>query len=164
MFKLDKLYLSFYDSNNIDHRLAKKELLSGKSYSKYIKQIDDRLVDKKHECFSLDSAYLVYLQGKVIGYVFLSNINKYKIYVEYSIIDNYRKKGIGKLLLIEITEYILNNYNVKEIALDIDMSNLASINLAESCGYYMEEEFDKNTANNSKDFTYINPYFNVKKK
>jgi len=166
MFELDQIKLDYYDSKNIKHELIKKEFLDQKSpsFSKYIKQIDERLVENDKNTFSLDYGYLVYLKDEIVGYLFISDIKKYKIYVEYSILAKYRKKGIGKLLLTEITDFLINNYQIKEIALDIDVSNIPSINLAESCGYYMEEEFDKNTATNSKEFTYINPYFYTKNK
>lgn len=164
MIELNTIHLEHFNSKNEEHILTKNELLHGKSFSKYIKQIEERLVNNKKEIFELDSAYLVYLSNQIIGYLFVSDIQKYKIYIEYSILNKHRKKGFGKLLLSEITDYILENYEVKEIALDIDVSNLPSINLAESCGYYLEDEFDKNTSMNSKEFTYINPYFKQKKK
>lgn len=164
MIELNKIVLNYYDDKIGEHRIIKDELVNGKSASKYIKQIEERLVNKDKDTFSFDSAYLVSINQKIVGYVFVSDIQKYKVYVEYSVLNEYRNKGFGKLILSELTDYLLENYQIREIALDIDVSNIPSINLAESVGYYMEEEFDKNTATNSKEFTYINPYFKGKEK
>ena len=76
----------------------------------------------------------------MIGYVFISKIIKYDIYLEYSILKEYRGKGLGKLLLSEISNYLIDNYNIKSIMLDIDPSNVPSIMTAVSCGYIADDE------------------------
>ena len=103
---------------------------------------------------------------KIIGYIYLSALFNEKLYLEYSIIKEYRNEGLGKLLLAEITEYLCNNYNIKEISLNIDISNLASMNLANSVGYYFDEDtLNKNNADNKQDFSFYNiNYINKKSK
>lgn len=130
----------------------------------YVKQIDERLILGNHEDeFKLESGYLVELNGKIIGYIYFSSISNYRIYLEYSILKSERRKGYGKLLLSEATDYIFNNYNIRNINLNIDKSNLASMELALSCGYtYDENELIYN--NNSIDFIQTNPYFLDKRK
>lgn len=39
-----------------------------------------------------------------------------------------------------VSDYLFENYNIKDITLDIDPSNIASVQTALSCGYDLDEE------------------------
>ena len=72
--------------------------------------------------------------------MFISKRVNDEIFVEYSIVNEFRGKGYGKLVLSEVSEYLFNNYNIKSISLDIEPSNIASIMTAVSVGYIENEE------------------------
>lgn len=128
--------------------------------SKYVKQVEERL-NKKISNTVLGNGFLVKLQDKIIGYVYFSPISNYRLYLEYSVLKSERKKGYGKLILNEVTNYVIQNYNIKQIMLDIDRSNLASMNTAISCGYNYDD--DTIGMNDRIEFILDNPYFINKK-
>lgn len=129
----------------------------------YVKQVDERLLlNGENVDFKLDCGYLVKYMDKIIGYVYLSNISNYRMYIEYLILFSERNKGYGHMVLKEITDFILSNYNIKRICLDIDKSNLASMNTALSCGYMYEDD-DLIDNSSSIEFSLDNAYFISKK-
>ena len=128
----------------------------------YVKQILERINKDNGQEFQFDKGYLVKLQEKIIGYLYFSPISNYRLYIEYSILKQERKKGYGTLLLEEATNYILDNYNIKQIMLDIDQSNLASMKTALSCGYNYDDETIG--MNDRIEFVLDNPYFINKNK
>lgn len=157
--KLNTLELVSYKKGEHDS-IVNQIILDDKN--NYVKQILERInKDNGHE-FEFDKGYLVKLQEKIIGYLYFSPISNYRLYIEYSILKQERKKGYGTLLLEEATNYILDNYNIKQIMLDIDKSNLASMKTALACGY----NYDDNTIgmNDRIEFVLDNPYFINKRK
>ena len=104
--KLDTLELVKYNESLSDY--AKQLLLDDNN--KYVKQVEERL-NKSNSDTVFDRGFLVKLQDKIIGYVYFSPISSYRLYLEYSVLKSERKKGYGKLILNEATNYILENYN-----------------------------------------------------
>lgn len=138
----DVLLLDTFDSNNEEHKWL-LEQFNNASHSKFISKISDRLMlNGSQKFFPFDTAFVVSLfSGEIIGYVFISSIRNDEVYLESSILKEKRGKKYGSLILSSVTDYLFENYNIKEIALDIDASNEASIRTAVSCGYY-EDSFD----------------------
>lgn len=137
---LNNIKLSSYDDNNSKHKNLLIEF-EGESKSKYIQDIGIRLIssnDKKSDIF--DKGFIVSMNDKLFGYVFISKKIKDDIFLEYSIIKDCRGKGLGKVLLEEVSDYLMSNYNIKSITLDIDPSNVASVMTALSCGYMEDDE------------------------
>lgn len=137
---LDNIKLCFYDEKIVEH----KELLlefEGNSKSEYIHDIKERLIDGKNKKdIPFDVGYVVCLNDKFIGYAFISKRIKDEIFLEYSIVNEFRGKGYGKLVLGEVSEYLFSNYNIKNISLDIEPSNVASVMTAVGVGYIEDEE------------------------
>ena len=140
---LNKIYLETYDKNNNAHEYLIKQFAND-SYSSFISMIDSRLrLNSKQKTFPFDTAFIVYLYtGEILGYVFISGVRNDEVYLEYSILKDKRNKGYGKLTLELVTNYLFINYNIKDIALDIDVSNEASMKTTMSCGYYEDEYVD----------------------
>ena len=153
---LEKIELVQYNESLKDY--AKQLLLDDNN--RYVKQVEERL-NKDNSNTVFDRGFLVKLQDKIIGYLYFSPISNYRLYLEYSVLKNERNKGYGKLILNEATNYILENYNIKKIMLDIDKSNLASMNTAISCGYNYDD--DTIGMNDRIEFILDNPYFINKK-
>jgi RimJ/RimL family protein N-acetyltransferase len=157
--QINNLTLITFDKNK--HLDIYNELVSGESSSDYNRDISRRLLlENDTESFSFNHAYLVEVNKLIVGYIFVSGMVKNQIYLEYSILKQYRRQGLGKYILENVSNYIFENFdNIKQINLDIDPSNEASTKTALSAGYYIEDIYDKNTANNSKKFIYDNPYY-----
>lgn len=138
--ELNNIVLSSYNEEDIKHNNLISKFLNNSS-SNYVHDIDRRLMDNKRKNDSIfDKGYIVSLNNNLIGYIFISKLIKDDIYLEYSILKEYRGKGLGKMLLSEISNYLMDNYNIKSIVLDIDPSNIPSIMTAVSCGYMVDED------------------------
>ncbi|MEG0995008.1 MAG: GNAT family N-acetyltransferase [Bacilli bacterium] len=138
MIKLDNINLVNYNPHTqLD---VYKELVKTAHLDNFIKEINDRLNRlNSSDKFKFEQAYLVELGKAIVGYLYVTGITNDTVYVEYLILKDYRKKGYAKLLLKEITTYLFANYNLKSINLDIDVSNVGSINTACAAGYISEE-------------------------
>lgn len=143
LLNLNEIYLETYNDNNSEHQALIKQF-TGDSCSNFISMIDSRLkLNNKQKTFPFDTAFIVYLDtGEMLGYVFISSIRNDEVYLEYSVLKDKRGCGYGKLVLGLVTNYLFVNYNVKDIALDIDVSNDASMKTALSCGYYEDDYRD----------------------
>lgn len=111
------------------------------SHSQFIHSIDDRLLQNKgSKSFPFDTGFVVTLKsGECIGYLFISSVHQDEVFLESSILKEKRHLGYGKMCLNLVTDYLFEHYNLKDIALDIDVSNDASMKTAEACGYYADE-------------------------
>lgn len=139
VIKLQKFDLIRYDEQK--HKKLNEEFKSGDSLSEYIHQISERLESSKYNDKTIyQSAFVVECNEIPIGYLYISNKINDEVFLEYSILKEYRKKGYGSELLNEITNYLFECCNIKNIRLDIDPSNKNSILLASNCGYYFDEE------------------------
>jgi len=139
MIKLDTLELIRY--NEEKHSLLKDDFEHGASFSPHIYKIGERLELSKNNKDSIyQSAFVVEDNNIPIGYVFISNMVNDEVFIEYSILKEYRRKGYGSRLVNEVSDYLFTNNNIKNVKLDIDPSNKNSVFLANSCGFYLDEE------------------------
>lgn len=161
--EIEKINIINFNKNEDEHLKVYDELVNGESKSNMISLIKERLLRSK-ECNDLifDNAYLIRMDNNIVGYLYLSNKNTNYIYLEMSILKNYRDKKLGSTLLEQITNYIfINNDNLKEIRLSIDKSNPRSMKSALNAGYYYDED---DYMNEKIDFVCENPYFINRKK
>jgi RimJ/RimL family protein N-acetyltransferase len=158
MIKLDDFTIINFNKTNVTHLKAYEELVNGSSKSKMISLIGERLLQSFNTTnLEFSNAYLITLNNSIVGYLYLSNKKANSIYLEMSILKQYRKKHIGSTFLNLITEYILvNNEDLKEIKLNIDKSNVTSMKAAINASYYYEED---DFGNNKIDFIRNNPYY-----
>lgn len=126
--------------NEIEHKSLKDELETGPSSSKFIHQIEERLEQSKNSEKIYQSAYVVEKQETQIGYVFISSMHADEVFLEYSVLKEFRGMGYARQLVTELTDYLFENHNIKSIRLDIDPSNTKSISVANACGFYVDEE------------------------
>ena len=139
IIKLEKFDLVRY--NDDKHKYLKEEFKNGNSFSEYIHQIPERLESSKYNDKNIyQSAFVVQYNEMPMGYLYISNKINDEVFLEYSVLKEYRKMGYGSELLNEITNYLFENCNIKNIRLDIDPSNKNSILLASACGFYLDEE------------------------
>lgn len=137
---LGDIKLEIFQDDSLEHIKLLQEF-KGISDSKYIHSIVERLLQNRNlKSFPFDTGFVVSLiSGESIGYLFISNIRNDEVFLESSILKDKRKMGYGKKCLEFVTNYLFEHYNIKDIALDIDVSNDASRKTAEACGYYEDE-------------------------
>ena len=137
--ELETLNLLRYNPER--HNNTKEEFLSGSSLSKYIQKVGERLeLSKTNDKSIYQSAFVVEEEQIPIGYLYISNVSRDEVFLEYGVLKNFRKKGYATRIIKEISDYLFENYNIKNIRLDIDPSNIGSIATAKSCGFYLDEE------------------------
>lgn len=133
--------LECFDESKKEHIHLIQEF-SGDSSSTFIHSIEERLLQNNHvKSFPFNTGFVISsYAGSALGYLFISSISHDEVFLEYSILKENRGKGIGKLCLQEVTDYLFEHYNLRGIKLDIDPSNAPSTKIAMECGYYPDEE------------------------
>lgn len=134
--------LETFEEDNLKHVYLLQELING-SKSSFIHCIEERLCQgQSFKSFPFGSGLVVTLKESLeaIGYLYISNQRKDEIFLEYSLAKQYQGKKLGSMLLNSISEYLFFHYNLKDICLDIDPSNEASIRTALSASYYPDED------------------------
>ena len=137
--ELDSFLLTRYSEDK--HKKLKDELENGVSQFNFIHQIGKRLENSKDNNRNIyQSAFVVEFTNIPIGYLYISNMVNDEVFLEYSILKEYRGKGYGSNIIREITDYLFEKHNIRSIRLDIDPSNRNSINVAQACGYAVDED------------------------
>ena len=152
-----------FDKDDDNHLKVYEELVNGKSQSKMISMIKENLV-RSHKSGELvfDNAYLLKQNEDIIGYLYLTAKVNNHIYLEMSILKDYRNKRMGSMMLEKITNYLfINNDDLKEIRLSIDKSNPGSMKSALNANYYYDVD---DYMNEKIDFICSNPYYINRKK
>ena len=156
----EHIKLTNFNKEDATHLKIYEEFENGESNSKFISKIGDRLlVSRQTNFLEFSNAYLILYDDNIVGYLYLtakSKVGEY-IYLEMSILKEYRKKHLGRNLLEEITNYIYyENDNLKEIRFSIDRSNVPSMKIAQTCGFYSDDE---DYTQEKIDFSKANPYY-----
>lgn len=101
--------------------------------------------DYEYECYSLDSIkdslkaennlnLIARINNDAVGYISFSSVLDEAELLKIVIKKNYRRKGIGKLLLKEAIQY-LKARGLKTVFLEVRKSNCAAIVLYENMGF-----------------------------
>lgn len=161
--EFEKFTIINFDKGDDKHLKVYEELVNGKSQSKMISMIKENLLrSHKSEELVFDNAYLLKQNEDIIGYLYLTAKVNNHIYLEMSILKDYRNKRMGSMMLEEITNYLfINNDDLKEIRLSIDKSNPGSMKSALNANYYYDED---DYMNDKIDFICSNPYYINRKK
>ena len=138
----DKLMLVSYDNDNLEHRKFKNELLNDEEFRRYfgdmfIKNADD--IFQKTDEIELKKAYLVLDNTEIVGMIRIFNYHESgTVTVQYAVSPKFRRQGYGKLILKELTDFLIKN-GIKCIKGEINSSNIGSIKIAESLGFKKDE-------------------------
>lgn len=136
--QLETLSLTRYDEEN--HKQIKEELENGVSSSGFIHQIKERLENSNNNKSIFNSAFIILDEDIPVGYLFISsNIND-EVFLECSILKEFRGMGYGSRVTNEISDYLFEEQNIRSIKLDIDPNNKKSIMAANSCGFFLDED------------------------
>jgi len=163
-FKIDNFLLERMDVEDVSHLAFEKRLIE-KNQDHFVKEMHERLHHpmKKNDYFQLECAYLVSNETDLIGYLYVSGLERNIIYLEYLIVEEYRRKGYASRLIDRVSHYLFTNFPVEKITLDIDMSNYPSMKTAEKAGFYYDEE-EYSQGNNRLSFERINPFYKERKR
>lgn len=161
--ELETLDLKRY--NREQHLTVKEELECGASASKHIHQIGERLELSKDNKSIYQSGYVVEDNGMPIGYLFISSMRDDEVFLEYSVLKQFRGMGYGSSIVRETTDYLFENHNIRSIRLDIDPSNRNSSLVATSCGFSVdEEEFESRNFTGKMQFVRENEFYISKRR
>ena len=137
--KLKSLNITNYDSKDIEKIEFINTIKSDYLINKYLYRCIDEMIEKSEtsENFVLGYGYIVKDNDKLIGFFRPARLeSKYKIDVDYGIIEKYRNKGYGTKLLIEVSDYLLTSFDmINGIVLHIDNSNKNSVKCALNAGF-----------------------------
>ena len=97
--------------------------------------------------------YMIEYKSIPIGIIQYKEVDKNKYELDIFIGDiNLHNKGIGKLVINKMCDYLFNN-NAKEIIMCPLKDNLKAINCYKKCGFIIEKEFtDKDTIGNKQEY------------
>lgn len=155
----DNIYLDTFDKTKDEHLRVYKEF-NTTSKSDMINEIEQRLVLSRNvESLEYANSYLIVYKNNIVGYLYLTAKSKKDsyIYLEMSILKEFRGQHLGRMLLENITDYIYeNNTDLREIRFSIDRSNTASMIASEAAGFYPDED---DYSIEKIDFIKNNPYY-----
>ena len=137
---LENIELCVYCENNLKHDEV-LEKFTNESKSNFIHDIKERIINTvSKKDFPFDCGFFVAFNNEIVGYIFISKRISDEIFLEYSLLKEHRGKKYSNIILSEVSNYLMNEYNIISISLDIDPSNSPSIGTAISCGYEIDEE------------------------
>lgn len=84
----------------------------------------------------MGTPYLAKYNDDFIGYLYISDDYDGERILAYIIEEKVRGKGLGKIMLTGISDYLFNNSLTSTLKLYINKDNQPGINLALGCGFY----------------------------
>lgn len=146
---IGKLAITDFCLEKKEHLKFRRDLSSDPLFLKYgFRHIQEKLVPISNASNELmpNHSYLLELDGKLIGYLHLGDLNFAGIMkLEYGLHEDYRGKNLSYFVLKEVSDYLLNHVeNLKQLRGDISIYNKFSIDTAEKVGYYRNARNDQN--------------------
>lgn len=99
--------------------------------------IDDIIYEESQNYFLEDGGIFLSVNGILAGYsqIILEDENEPKPYiVNFGILENFRNRGFGKLLL-DYTLNLIKSKGFKEAYITVDSKNIKAYNLYKKCGF-----------------------------
>lgn len=149
-FRIGSLDYSPYNNHNKEHLNFLNSLLEEVENQG---ELEERLGDISYmfdhsyqelENFSLynSNAYLVYDKESIIGfvYMYLNDLNELLLYM--GIKDSFRRLGYASKITSELTDYILKNFAIKGIKVQVESDNIGSLKAIQKSGFeHLEDDF-----------------------
>lgn len=81
--------------------------------------------------------FIIKVDGKAIGTVDIEEVNNVVYLLNLGLVDEYRGKGLSKILLTSCIEYVINSHlnNYEGIYLTVNKDNVLATNLYKSVGF-----------------------------
>lgn len=134
--KLDSLVVTNYDSKDLDKVKFVREIGEDKNIRRYVSPNIEEVLMRPNYTGDIENAvaYIVKDQDKCVGFVKPSIFFDTEVGLDYGVHPEYRKKGYGTKILLEVSDYFFKK-NFQSVVLCIDNSNKASINAALKAGF-----------------------------
>ncbi len=102
--------------------------------------MEDIIYDEEQEYYLDKGAIFIELNNIAIGYGQIIVEDGVAIIVNFGIVEKYRKKGYGKILLIYLLNIAKDN-DFSKVSLRVDTKNVSAYNLYRSLGFDIKREF-----------------------
>lgn len=142
---LDNFILERIDPNN---KIHKKEIKNMRDHQGKKMMFDikyDLKKIKNHR--SVGNSFLIKASEQYVGYTYISGLDvNDRRGISMLVKKELRNKGLGKIILTSISDYLLNNEYADNISVCIKNKNTASINMATKCGFVLDDAITKDTS------------------
>ena len=142
--KLNSLSITSFDSNDIKKIKFIKEMKEANELDHFLYNCIDELIKKSETTPNLHIGYGYIMKDEenLIGYFRPARReNRYILSIDYGVHPNFRHQGYGTKILIEVSNFFLNNFeDIHSIKLSIDSSNEYSLKCACKAGFTEIEE------------------------
>jgi len=101
----------------------------------------NRLSNFKNEQGKAAYRYLIESKGNVVGHIFVDNVIRGSLqagYLGYALAKGYEGKGLMRVSLQNVIEYLFNHENLNRIMANCMPSNIRSIRVLQSLGFELE--------------------------
>lgn len=106
----------------------------GKQNSLYFNDTEENESNEEIGSSFNESAYMVELEGNVIGKINIECNEDYAFICGFGILPDFRGKGYGKAALKEAL-HLINEKNIYTVELDVECKNSTALNLYKDCGF-----------------------------
>ncbi len=142
-FRIGSLDYAPFNNHNKEHLLFLKDLLREvEEEGELEKRMGDIEYMFSHSYLELDSfkldnpnAYLVYDNDKIVGFVYMYLNKKEELLLYLGIHKDFRNQGYSSRINQELPVYLLNNFSIKGIKVQVEKDNIPSIKAITKAGF-----------------------------
>ena len=137
--KLNSLIVTDYDKNDIEKVRFVKEVSIDKDIKNNVYPYPEKWLTLPNDTDNIEEccSYMIKDNNHLIGFFKTSSYFDKGIGIDYAVHSNYRNKGYGSKILLEVSNYFFK-HDIEKIILCINNSNIASCKAAEHAGFILE--------------------------
>ena len=143
--KLNSLTVTDYDQKDLEKVKFVKEVSKDKEIKNNVYPHPEKWLTLPNDTDDVEECctYMVKDDDNLVGFFKTSSYFDKGIGIDYAVHSNYRNKGYGSKILLEVSNYFLK-HNAERIILCINNSNVASRKAAEHAGFTLETKIPDN--------------------
>ncbi len=142
-FKIGSLEYAPYNNHNKEHLLFLRDLLEEIEEEG---ELEKRMGDieymfshsyKELNSFQVDNpnAYLVYDKNNIVGFVYMYVNKEQELLLYLGIHKDFRNRGYSSRINQELPLYLLNNFPIKGIRVQVEKDNIPSVKAITKAGF-----------------------------
>ncbi len=139
--QLNNFAIINYNPSDINHIKFAKDMKEADD--EFLYNCVDKLLEKSQttEKLHIGYGYMIMEKENIVAFFRPARrINKDTIVFDLGVHPQYRNKGYGTKILVELTDWFLNFEDINCIRLNIDTNNIYSLKCAKKAGYTEVEE------------------------
>lgn len=149
-FKIGSFWYAPFNNHNKEHLLFLKDILQEiEEEGELEKRMGDisYMFDHSYqelETFSIENKnpYLICEEDKIIGFIYMYPNQEKELLLYLAIHKNFRNKGYSTKINKELTDYLLNQFDIKRIKVQVEKDNIGSLKAIKKCGFVpIENDF-----------------------